>query len=57
MYGQVAGAGFTAGVPAALAFTGITSTGFALTLGVAAGMILLGIVLLRRSYAHRRPGT
>ena len=53
MYGQVAGAGLTAGVPAALAFTGITGRGFALTLGLAATLILVGISLLRHSYQRR----
>ena len=53
MYGQVAGATVTAGVPAALAFTGITSTGFALMLGIAATLIFFGVVLLRVSYQKR----
>lgn len=53
MYGQVAGAGFTAGVPAALAFTGVTGPGFAVMVGVAFGCIMVGIGMLRRSYRHR----
>lgn len=53
MYGQVAGAGFTAGVPAALAFTGITSRSFALMIGVALAAILVGVSLLRVAYARR----
>ncbi len=52
VYGQVAGAGVAAGVPAALAFTGITSTGFAAMLGVAALLIVTGVLTLRA--AHRR---
>lgn len=53
MYGQVAGAGFTAGVPAALAFTGVTGPGFALMLGVALALIGAGIALLRVSHRRR----
>lgn len=53
MYGQVAGAGVTAGVPTLLAFTGMTGPGFAVTIGVALGLIVLGVSLLRRSYRGR----
>jgi hypothetical protein len=52
MYGQIAGAGTAAGVPAALAVTGVTGPGFAVMLGVAAFSIILGITMLRR--AHRQ---
>lgn len=53
MYGQVAGAGLTAGVPAALAFTGIGGVGFAMTLGVALGFITVGIAVLRMAHRAR----
>lgn len=53
MYGQVAGAGAAAGVPAALAFTGVTTQGLALTLGIAGMLIVMGVAMLRRSYQRR----
>lgn len=53
MYGQVAGAGMAAGVPAALAFTGATGGDFAIMLGIAFGFIGAGIALLRWSHSSR----
>jgi len=53
MYGQVAGAGVTAGVPAALAFTGVTSGAFAVMLGAALAAIIVGVTCLRLAYSRR----
>jgi len=51
MYGQVGGVAAAAGIPAALAFTGVTGIGFAVMLSVAFGSIALGVCLLR--WVHR----
>lgn len=53
MYGQIAGAGAAAGVPAALAFTGVSSTGFAWMLGAGGILIVFGIGLLRLAHQRR----
>ena len=53
MYSQVAGTGLVAGVPAALAFTGVSSAGFALTVGAALALLAIGVAMLRRCHRSR----
>ena len=53
MYGAVAGVGITAGVPAALAFTGVGGTVVPIAIAVAGSSIALGVVAIRISYRSR----
>ena len=50
MYGQVSAAGVAAGVPAVLAATGMSSSGFAVAVGAGVVSIAVGVILLRRAY-------
>jgi len=53
MYGAVAGAGVTAGVPAALAFTGTGGRVIPIALGIAGTAITSGVAALRIAYRTR----
>jgi hypothetical protein len=50
VYGQVSAAGAAAGVPAVLAVTGVSGTGFAIMSGLAALLVIAGVTLLRLAY-------
>ena len=53
MYGAVAGAGVTAGVPAALAFTGTGGRVIPIALAVAGTAITSGVAAVRIAYRAR----
>ena len=53
MYGAVAGVGATAGVPAALAFTGMGGRVVPIALAVAGATISSGVVAVRVAYRDR----
>jgi hypothetical protein len=53
MYGQIGGVSAAAGVPAALVFTGVTGSGFALLLGATSVVLVVGITVLRRLHRGR----
>lgn len=53
MYPQIAGAGTAAGVPALLAYTGVTGPGVAMLLAVASLSLVAGVSMLRWVYRGR----